>query len=48
MSVTRCKHLTLAGARCTYPSLLNKEFCYDLHRTPFYSLLATPYSLYFQ
>jgi len=27
--VSRCKHLTLGGARCTYPSLLNKEFCYD-------------------
>ena len=27
--VSRCQHLTLGGARCTYPSLLNKEFCYD-------------------
>ena len=25
----RCQHLTLSGARCTYPSLLHKEFCYD-------------------
>lgn len=27
--VSRCKHLTLGGARCTYPSLLSKEFCYN-------------------
>ena len=29
MYVDRCHHLTLGGARCTYPALRDKEFCFD-------------------
>jgi len=27
--MSRCRHLTLGGARCTYPTLNDKPFCYN-------------------